>query len=55
MLGQGEMAVEGREVEIWTRLMIETDRGWVEIFNALDENGYDLHAEKPAGTFVGCC
>ena len=53
MLGRGEMTIEGRDVEIWT--LIETDRGWLEIFNALDENGYDLHAEKPAGMFVRCC
>jgi hypothetical protein len=54
MLGRGEMSAKGKEVEIWTRLLIETDEGWLEIFNALDENGYDLHLEKPDGTFVSC-
>ena len=52
MLGQGEMSIEGKEVEIWTRLLIELDKGWLEIFNALDENGYDFHNEKPSGNFV---
>ena len=48
------MTLEGREVEIWTRLLIETDKGWLEISNALDENGYFFHLEKPRGTFVSC-
>jgi hypothetical protein len=53
-LGQGELSIEGKEVEVWTRVLIELDRGWLEIFNALDENGYDFHAEKPSGNFVPC-
>ena len=54
MLGQGEMSIEGKEVEIWTRMLIQLDRGWLEIFNALDENGYAFYAEKPPGNFVPC-
>lgn len=54
MLGRGEMSMGGKEVEMWTRLLIETDGGWLEIFNALDENGYEFHVEKPSGTFVSC-
>ncbi len=54
MLGQGEMSIEGREIEIWTRLVIETDQGWLEVYNALDENGYDLHNDRPEGNFVPC-
>jgi hypothetical protein len=54
MLGRGEMTLEGRDVEIWTRLLIETDKGWLEIFNALDGNGYDFHLVKPNGIFVSC-
>lgn len=53
-LGQGEMTIGGRGVEIWTRLVMELDRGWLEVFNALDENGYAFHAEEPSGTFVSC-
>ena len=54
MLGQGEMSIEGRGVEIWTRLLIQLDTGWLEIFNALDENGYDFHVQAPNGSFVMC-
>ena len=54
MLGRGEMTLEGRDLEIWTRLLIETDKGWLEVFNALDENGYDFHRHKPEGIFVSC-
>ena len=54
MLGQGEMSIGGREVEIWTRLLIQLDNGWLEIFNALDENGYDFHIEKPPGNLIPC-
>lgn len=54
MLGQGGMSIEEREIEIWTRLLIETDRGWLEIYNALDENGYQFYAERPEGNFVRC-
>lgn len=39
-------------VEIWTRLLIQVDEGWLEVFNALDENGYIFHAARPAGSFV---
>lgn len=53
-IGRGEMSVEGRDLEIWTRLLIEVGSAWVEIFNALDENGYDFHLERPMGTFLPC-
>ena len=54
MLGRGQMSVEGRDVEIWTRLVIEVGSGWLEIFNALDENGYDFHLRPPTGNFLLC-
>jgi hypothetical protein len=54
MLGRGEMSIEGKEIEIWTRLLIATDRGWLEVSNALDENRYDFHVEMPGGDFVSC-
>jgi hypothetical protein len=54
MLGQEEMSNEGRDDEIWTRVLIQLDSGWLEIFNAGDENGYNFHAERPAGNFIAC-
>jgi hypothetical protein len=54
MLGQGEMLVDGKPVEIWTRLLIRVDGGWLEVFNALDENGYAFHDEMPEGIFIPC-
>ena len=53
-LGRDEMSIGEKEFEIWTRLLIETDRGWLEVFNALDENGYDCHRDRPSGTFLSC-
>lgn len=45
-LAQGEMTLGGSEIEIWTRLLIHlTGSGSLEIFNALDENGFELHAK----------
>ena len=53
-LAQGEMTVGGSEIEIWTRLLIHfTGGGSLEIFNALDENGFELHA-KTVETGVSC-
>lgn len=54
MLGQDEMSIEGSDIRIWTRLLIQVDEHWLEIFNALDENGYDFHTERPIGTFITC-
>jgi hypothetical protein len=54
LIGRGQMSIEGRELEIWTRLLIECDGCWLEIFNALDENGYDFHTTMPTGTFLKC-
>ncbi len=48
------MTWDGRDIEIWTRLLIECDDGWLEIFNALDENDYAFHTMMPAGTFLPC-
>jgi hypothetical protein len=54
MIGRGEMSIEGKDIEVWTRLLIQVGEGWLEIFNALDENGYDVHVSMPAGRFVRC-
>jgi hypothetical protein len=54
MIGRGQMSVEGRDVEIWTRLLVEVGSAWLEVFNALDENGYDFHLRRPAGIFIPC-
>lgn len=50
----GDMRIENREIEIWTRLVIDFVDCWLEVFNALDENGYHLHDEIPSGEFVNC-
>jgi hypothetical protein len=36
------------------RLLLELDREWLEVFNALDENGYAVHATMPDGAWVRC-
>jgi len=54
MLGRGEMTVESRDIEIWTRLLFDLGGMWLEVFNALDENGYNLHETKPDGEFRTC-
>jgi len=53
-LGRGEMSLEGHDVEIWTRLIVNLGDRWLEVYNALDENGYSLHDSEPAGEFVKC-
>ena len=53
-LAQGEMTVGDSEIEIWTRLLIHfTGGGSLEIFNALDENGFKLHT-KTVEAGVSC-
>lgn len=54
MLGQGEMSIEENPVEIWTRLVIGLDEGWLEVFNTLGENGDAFHVERLAGVFLAC-
>ena len=53
-LGRGEMSVKSRGVEIWSRLLFDLGESWLEIFNAFDANGYDLHLTKPDGEFRRC-
>lgn len=54
-IGRGQLAIEGQELEIWTRLLIQLGKCWLEIYNALDENGYEVHSEMPSGEFINCC
>lgn len=54
MIGRGEMTIESRDIEIWTRLLFDLGNMWLEVFNALDENGYDLHVVLPDGEFRQC-
>lgn len=54
-LGRGEMSIGDRNVDIWTRVLLEQDHGWLEIFNGLDENGFYFYRNLPAGEFVTCC
>ncbi len=53
-LGRGQLSIEDREIEIWTRLLIKVGDRWLEIFNALDENGYKVHTAIPTGDFRAC-
>ena len=54
MLGQNEYYAEDFAFEMWTRLVIQVGDGWLEVFNAGDENGYAYHDSKPSGTFKSC-
>ncbi len=54
-LGLGDVSINNQQIEIWTRLLLEQDKGWLEIFNGLDENAFLFHRTKPAGKFVNCC
>ena len=54
LLGRGAMTWDGSDVEIWTRLVIAAGPHWIELYNALDENGYTLHDDPPSGEFVVC-
>jgi len=54
LLGRGQMSIGDREMEIWTRLIIELEDCWLEVFNALDENGYQLHHTLPNGEMCRC-
>jgi hypothetical protein len=54
-LGRGELAIGNNAIEIWTRLLLRFDSGWLEIFNNLDENAVSFHPEMPAGEFEKCC
>ncbi len=53
-LGRGQLSIEGKDIEIWTRLVFELDLGWLAVYNALDENGYAYHRVQPKGVFVPC-
>lgn len=52
-LGRGQMAIGGRELEIWTRLLITLDSGTtLDVFNALDENGLALVTLGPGDEVI---
>lgn len=53
-LGRSGMSIESRDIEIWTRLLFDLNGRWLEVYNALDENGYNLHLTKPDGEFRKC-
>ena len=54
MIGRGDMTINSQEIEVWSRLLFELADMWLEVFNALDENAYDLHRAKPNGKFRKC-
>lgn len=52
-LGKGQMTIEDRDVEIWTRLLLCFEGGqYLEIYNKLDENGYMHHKQMPNGDWI---
>lgn len=51
-LGSGYLELEGQEITLDTRLIIETDQGVIDIFNALDENGYAYLPTRPQNLTV---
>ncbi len=53
-LGRGEMSVEDEKIVIWTRFLLVFETGYLEIFNALDENGYYVYNNLPEGEFQDC-
>ena len=54
-LGRGDMTIEEKDVEIWTRLLITLSNGSTfEIYNALDENAFKLHSIEIDGVVRKC-
>ncbi|MCG8457670.1 MAG: hypothetical protein MI919_15450 [Holophagales bacterium] len=53
-LGRGEFVLDGRDIEIWTRLLLTFESGHLEIYNALDENGYESYEDPPVGELRRC-
>ncbi len=54
-LGQGEMSIENKEIEVWTRLLLKLENeSTLEIFNNLDENGIHLHDTEIIGNTIKC-
>lgn len=53
-LGTDNRAIADRGFATWTRLLLELESGWLEVFNALDENGYEFYATRPEGRFERC-
>lgn len=51
-LGQGCLELEDQKISLDTRLIIETDQGVMDIFNALDENGYAYLPARPQNLTV---
>ncbi|MCG8708386.1 hypothetical protein JHU04_001597 [Brenneria sp. 4F2] len=52
-LGQIIFTMENKNIPLDARLLINTDRGVLDIFNALDENGYAFLPSLPENT-KGC-
>ena len=53
-IGRGFMTFGHLKPEIWTRLLLEFDHGYAEIFNALDVNAFAFHEKMPEGEFIKC-
>lgn len=46
-LGQDYLALGGQKIPLNIHLVVETDQGVMDIFNALDENGYAYFSTRP--------
>lgn len=53
-LGQDGMSIGAHVLPIWTRVFVGVGGDWMEIYNALDENGYERHHVLPAGVDLRC-
>jgi len=51
-LGQYEVRPPNLAAGLWTRVRIDLEQGALEIFNALDENGYAYRDVIPSGVWV---
>jgi hypothetical protein len=53
-LGPAQMSAGGQEITIGTRLFIEVDDWWLEIFSAQHGNGYAVLSMLPLGDTILC-
>ena len=54
-LGRGEFSLDKKEIEVWTRLIINLDNGFTfEVFNSLDENGFSYDRSKTESNVIKC-
>ena len=54
-LGGGRVDSWNDDSVDWTRIILDFETGWLEIYNGIDENSFSFHPEKPTGVFVRVC